>query len=242
MSGIFFLEVVVPAAGAIISTLMYAAPLKHIIKASLNKSLGDLNAIPFAVTVANTIIWLTYGLLKKDPFITAPNALGVVMSVFTTITAFGLADEQARERVRQIVCLEAVILPLLGVVTAFAYRQPSEALFLWGLAGNVISMVYYSAPLSTMAEVIRTRNSSSILLPLTLMNLTNAILWTTYGLAVLDPYVWLPNGIGTALSLAQLALAMLYPARPNPAGGADWAHNASPDQVGDIEEQIPLKA
>ena len=41
--------------------------------------------------------------------------------------------------------------------------------------------MYYGAPLSTMAEVIRTRNSASILLPLTLMNLINALLWTTYG-------------------------------------------------------------
>jgi hypothetical protein len=46
-----------------------------------------------------------------------------------------------------------------------------------GLSGNAISLVYYGAPLSTMAEVIKTRNSASILLPLTLMNLINALLW-----------------------------------------------------------------
>ena len=46
-----------------------------------------------------------------------------------------------------------------------------------GLAGNAVSLVYYGAPLSTMAEVIKTRNSASILLPLTLMNLLNALLW-----------------------------------------------------------------
>ena len=40
-----------------------------------------------------------------------------------------------------------------------------------------MSLVYYGAPLSTMAEVIKTRNSASILLPLTLMNLINALLW-----------------------------------------------------------------
>ncbi len=55
-----------------------------------------------------------------------------------------------------------------------------------------------------MAEVVRTRNSASILLPLTLMNLLNALLWTIYGLALLDPYVYLPNGIGAVLSLAQV--------------------------------------
>ena len=50
-----------------------------------------------------------------------------------------------------------------------------------GLAGNAVSLVYYGAPLSTMAEVIKTRNSASILLPLTLMNLINALLWWVGG-------------------------------------------------------------
>lgn len=59
-----------------------------------------------------------------------------------------------------------------------------------GLGGNVVSLMYYAAPLSSMAEVIRTRNSASILLPMTAMNTLNAALWTTYGLAVLDIYIW----------------------------------------------------
>jgi hypothetical protein len=45
------------------------------------------------VTIANCIAWLSYGLLKHDPFVTAPNAAGVLIAVFMTLTAFGLADE-----------------------------------------------------------------------------------------------------------------------------------------------------
>ena len=58
-----------------------------------------------------------------------------------------------RTRVRQVLCIEAVLLPCLGVATVFACKAPSEQLFLWGMAGNAISMVYYGAPLSTMAQV-----------------------------------------------------------------------------------------
>jgi uncharacterized protein with PQ loop repeat len=53
----------------------------------------------------------------------------------------------------------------------------------------VITLIYYAAPLSSMAEVIKTRNSASILLPLTLMNTLNAALWATYGVVC----VWLLN-------------------------------------------------
>jgi uncharacterized protein with PQ loop repeat len=55
-----------------------------------------------------------------------------------------------------------------------------------GVAGNVITLIYYAAPLSSMAEVIKTRNSASILLPMTLMNTLNAALWATYGVVCVE--------------------------------------------------------
>ena len=36
------------------------------------------------------------GLLKHDPFITTPNAPGVFLAVFCTMTTYGLADERVR--------------------------------------------------------------------------------------------------------------------------------------------------
>eukprot|EP00195_Chlamydomonas_chlamydogama_P011063 CAMPEP_0202891162 /NCGR_PEP_ID=MMETSP1392-20130828/1301_1 /ASSEMBLY_ACC=CAM_ASM_000868 /TAXON_ID=225041 /ORGANISM="Chlamydomonas chlamydogama, Strain SAG 11-48b" /LENGTH=259 /DNA_ID=CAMNT_0049574843 /DNA_START=36 /DNA_END=815 /DNA_ORIENTATION=+ len=246
------LETIVPALGALISTVMYAVPIKAVTRASQNRTLGDLNPIPFSVTVANTIIWLSYGLLRLDPFITTPNCLGVVMAIYCTVTTYGLADEKVRSRVRMVLCAEAVLLPVLWVVSAFAFSDVKDQQNLWGLAGNTISLIYYGAPLSSMAEVIRTRNSASILLPLTMVNLTNALLWTAYGLAVMDAYVWLPNGIGAALSLAQLALSMMFPARHGSAVGShvssalDHNHDALPSGLDDLrhvadEERVPLK-
>ncbi|KXZ52053.1 hypothetical protein GPECTOR_10g1076 [Gonium pectorale] len=184
MSNNVLLDTVVPALGAIVSTAMYLSPLKAVLRASRDKSLGELNPLPLSITIANTLAWTSYGLLKRDPFVTAPNTVGILISVFMTLTAFGLADEQT--------------------------PPPSPQ----GLAGNVVCLIYYAAPLSTMWEVIRTRNSASILVPLTMMNTLNAALWTTYGIAVLDPYIWLPNGIGLALSLLQIALRLLFPSRP----------------------------
>ena len=203
------------------------------------------------MTVANTIIWLIYALLKRDPYIAAPNAIGATLAIFISMTAYGLAEEkvgvpptlpcpflpltscmtqakvapppspfllQAKQNVRTILTISFGVLPLLGVLTSFACKDSTAQLNLWyacmaafglgfnvmglgfrvvvrcggvrdslvravcpprGAAGNVVSFVYYGAPLSTMAEVIKTKNSASILLPLTIMNIMN---WTTYGL------------------------------------------------------------
>ncbi|KAG2445336.1 hypothetical protein HYH02_008801 [Chlamydomonas schloesseri] len=212
-SGNVLLDTVVPGMGAVISILMYLSPLKAVLKAQREKHLGDLNPIPFSIAIANCIAWLGYGLLKKDPFVCAPNAPGVLIGTFMSITAHGMADEAAKQRIRFVVCLAAGIFPFLGVYTAFFADSAAVQQGLWGLAGNIICLVYYAAPLSTMWDVIRTRNSSSILVPLTMMNTLNAALWTTYGVAVGDPYIWAPNGIGLALSVMQIALRLVFPAR-----------------------------
>jgi hypothetical protein len=46
--------------------IRYASPVDALIKASRARSLGDINALPFAVTVANTIVWCTYGELGNS--------------------------------------------------------------------------------------------------------------------------------------------------------------------------------
>jgi hypothetical protein len=42
--------------------------------------------------------------------------------------------------------------------------------------------LYYTAPLSTLARVVTTRNASSLHWPLCLMNVVNGCLWFAYGL------------------------------------------------------------
>ncbi|GIL59783.1 hypothetical protein Vafri_14501 [Volvox africanus] len=184
MSGNVLLDTVTPALGAVVSTAMYLSPLKAVLRASREKSLGELNPLPFGVTIANCIAWLSYGLLKHDPFVTAPNAAGVLIAVFMTLTAFGLADEEARHKMRFVCCLTAGVMPLLGVFTAFGAKDAEMQKGVWGLAGNVICLIYYAAPLSTMWEVIRTRNSASILVPLTM---------TSYGVSGMMAMEPLPN-------------------------------------------------
>ncbi|KAJ3093011.1 hypothetical protein HK102_013285 [Quaeritorhiza haematococci] len=49
-----------------------------------------------------------------------------------------------------------------------------------------VLIVFYSSPLGVLYEVVRTRNSASLLWPLALANVINGTLWTAYGLAIKD--------------------------------------------------------
>mmetsp|Transcript_11382 Transcript_11382/g.19961 ORF Transcript_11382/g.19961 Transcript_11382/m.19961 type:complete len:252 (-) Transcript_11382:689-1444(-) len=233
------LTTLVPGLGAIISLAMYASPVQAVLTAGRNRGLGDLNPMPFVVTVANCIAWLLYGLLKQDPFVTSPNAPGVVVGLFCMLSTYGLADDKIRSRMRLLLCVEVSVLSFLGVLTSFACKTIEQQQGLWGGAGNVVSLIYYGAPLSTMTEVIRSRNSSSILLPMTVMNTLNAALWTVYGVAMGDIFIIAPNGIGLVLSLAQLLLVFLFPSRPRPKTPTPNAtqHEAAYGRVAIIDEE-----
>jgi solute carrier family 50 protein (sugar transporter) len=58
------------------------------------------------------------------------------------------------------------------------YEQGKAAI---GATTVFFLVIFYSSPLSTLAMVIKTRNSESIHGPLAIANGINGILWTVYG-------------------------------------------------------------
>lgn len=50
-----------------------------------------------------------------------------------------------------------------------------------GITANVVLLIYYSAPLTTVKEVLVSRSSASLYWPLCMMNVLNGLLWVGYG-------------------------------------------------------------
>lgn len=62
-----------------------------------------------------------------------------------------------------------------------------------GTSADVILLLYYASPLSTFGNVIRTKDSSTIYLPLAITAAANGSMWTAYGAVratSLDVYVY----------------------------------------------------
>lgn len=97
------------------------------------------------------------------------------------------------------------------------------------------------------AQVVRTRDSSSILRPTCFASLLNGALWVCYGAAVGDLYVWLPNGIGAVVTLGLLALSYAWPPRgmqqaaAAKAGGAGSRDSSSLDCLISAQLSAPLQ-
>lgn len=80
-----------------------------------------------------------------------------------------------------------------------------------GTVVNLNLVFFYGAPLSTIRTVLQTRNSASIHIPTMLTNTANGVFWTAYGFAVLDYFIFVPNGLGALLGFVQILLYLLFP-------------------------------
>lgn len=69
--------------------------------------------------------------------------------------------------------------------------------------------IYYIAPLTSLLQVLKERDSSSIYWPLSLMNLANALLWMVYGMVSVCASIW--GELRAGLLLATVAAAAAEP-------------------------------
>lgn len=75
-----------------------------------------------------------------------------------------------------------------------------------GNVADVLSLLMYAAPLSVVADVIRTKSVEFMPLGLSLGTLLTTSMWTAYALWVGDLNIGLPNHVGTVLGFAQVGV------------------------------------
>ncbi|KAI5060231.1 hypothetical protein GOP47_0024651, partial [Adiantum capillus-veneris] len=66
---------------AVLNTAMYAAPLAAMRNVIQTKSVDSMPFLLSLCTFVNSCLWAIYGILKKDPFIIIPNALGIIFGI-----------------------------------------------------------------------------------------------------------------------------------------------------------------
>eukprot|EP01038_Epipyxis_sp_PR26KG_P009753 gene9753-13120_t len=212
-----------PALGVAICTGMWLSPWSAVMQCRNSRDMDSLNPLPFVATVFNCLGWTIYGCQKQDYFLFWANCPGVVLGMYYSIISLTiLAKKTAEEEFSfQYLLVERLLLfaqffwCLMAMISSTVFTKyidplaESEALI--GTLSMIFSLGYYGAPLSTMAQVIQSRDSSSLYPPLILTNLINATLWTCYGFfGTGDLNLYVPNGIGGLLAISQLTLYFIY--------------------------------
>lgn len=155
-------------------------------------------------------------------FVFVANVIGLLLALYYTMSAITLlAHADNLDATRKAVIIKGGIVfgilfwATLGLVCAevFQFEKDQHELFrsTIGWICAIFAVVYYASPMSTMLEVLATKNASSLHVPMIGMNFVNALLWTLYGYYGINRApIWLPNFIGAILALLQFVVAGAY--------------------------------
>lgn len=156
---------VAPLFGVVIANLMFATPMRAVLQAKRDGDLGSLNPVPWPAITGNCMAWIGYSYYKRDWFVYAANQPGFIMGVFYSLTAIGLAKKDTRDVLVYIFLALCLLLPSVAVVLNLGlgdHADQETKSFVWGLLCNAILVVYYSAPLSTLVQVVKTKSAESL--------------------------------------------------------------------------------
>jgi len=153
------------------------------------------------------IVWNVTALKIKAPAPHERLVMGMVLVWMSVISLIAFADDAFSSRVRELIV---------------------------GITVNLNLVFFYGAPLSTIFTVLKTRSSATIHIPTMITNTANGSFWCAYGIAVLDPFIYVSNGLGALLGVIQIILRLIFPNRetqetPNTASDQEMTTTAAED-------------
>ncbi|XVF54146.1 hypothetical protein PTKIN_Ptkin05aG0157100 [Pterospermum kingtungense] len=204
---------IVGVMGNVISFFLFLSPVPTFVKIFKAKSVQEFKPDPYVATVLNCMVWVFYGLPIVHPdsvLIITINGIGLVIEI-TYITIFIVYSPWVkRRRISMYLLIEVIFMAILVFVTLFFLHTTQKRSMLIGILAIIFNIAMYSSPLTVMRMVIRTKSVKYMPFTLSLFNFLNGIIWVIYAALKLDPYVLIPNGLGSLSGLVQLILYATY--------------------------------
>lgn len=102
--------------------------------------------------------------------------------------------------------------------------------FIVGYVVNLNLVFFYGAPLSAIGKVLRSKRSDALHVPTMMMNTNCATFWTVYAIAINDPFMYVPNGLGVVLGAIQLVLWVVFPKSTSTEGNSKPSEGPIPEK------------
>lgn len=191
----------------------------------------ELNVLPYPAIIANCVGWVGYSFVKPNGFVLGPNAPGILIGFFYMMTCMPLVRQRTADWVNVLMLFYSSVFIIVGAITCYADLDEHARRLLWGYTSNAILITYYASPLSTLYKTWRTRDASSLSLPLATANAINGALWVAYGIAIHDNFITVPNAIGLLLAIILLASIFTFWKSRNGKGKAAFVANPGFDTL-----------
>ena len=192
--------------------ICFLAPLPTISQVARDKSVGNLPLLPYSSMIANSFVWVMYGLLKHAPSVLYSNLVGVTLGCyyfFMFANYCGPMQNNLPGTVLQHLRGTSIIVLLNLFLTCFVSKDTASELI--GKEGVAFCIILFGSPLVALKHVIMTKSAASIPLPFTVACFFNCAAWSVVGLWIMTDFnIYFPNLMGLSCAIAQLALKAVY--------------------------------
>lgn len=195
--------------GNVISFFLFLSPGPTFVKILKAKSVMEFKPDPYIATVLNCAVWVFYGMPIVHPdslLVITINGFGLALELLYVSIFFIYSDWAKRRKIIIALIIEAIFMAILIFVTLTFLHGTKDRSMLIGIVAIVFNVIMYTSPLTVMKKVISTKSVKYMPFYLSLANFVNGIVWAIYALLKFDPYILIPNGLGTLSGLVQLIL------------------------------------
>ncbi|XP_021283951.1 bidirectional sugar transporter SWEET4 [Herrania umbratica] len=205
---------VVGITGNVISLFLFLSPVPTFVRIWKKGSVEQFSPTPYLATLINCMVWVIYGLPMVHPnstLVVTINGTGTAIEfMYISLFLIFCPDKKKGLKVLLIVLVELIFIALVTALVLTLVHTTERRSMVVGIIAVLFNITMYASPLSVMRLVISTKSVEYMPFFLSLASLGNGVIWTTYAFLPLDPFIAVPNGLGTLFSLAQLLLYAIY--------------------------------
>ncbi|KAG8659021.1 hypothetical protein MANES_02G006600v8 [Manihot esculenta] len=177
------------------------------------KAVEQYSATPYLATLVNCMAWVLYGLPIVHPnslLVVTVNGAGTVIEFLYIIVFIIYSDKKKRVKVILIVVVELIFIAALATMVLNLAHTTKKRSAIVGFICIFFNIAMYASPLSVMKMIITTKSVEYMPFFVSLTSFINGLAWTCYALISFDPFLLIPNGLGSLFALAQLTLYAVF--------------------------------
>ncbi|KAJ8761964.1 hypothetical protein K2173_006566 [Erythroxylum novogranatense] len=199
-------------AGNVLAFVLFVSPIPTFRRIIRNQSTEDFSGLPYIYALLNCLICFWYGMPLISPgiiLVATVNSIGAIFQLIY-ISIFILYAEKAKKMkmLGMLVAILALFLIIVFVSLNFFDFYWRQIVVGYLSVFSLISM--FASPLFVINLVIKTRSVEYMPFYLSLSTFLMSLSFFAYGMLKFDPFIYVPNGIGTMLGIFQLALYSYY--------------------------------
>ncbi|KAL5075604.1 hypothetical protein RYX36_014588, partial [Vicia faba] len=191
---------------------LYLAPMITFKRIIVNKSTEQFSGIPYVMTLLNCLLSAWYGLPFVSPhniLVSTINGTGAVIEIIYVFIFILFAPKREKIKIFGLFTAVLSVFSIVVFVSLFALHGTYRKMFC-GFAAAIFSVIMYGSPLSIMRLVIKSKSVEFMPFFLSLFVFLCGTSWFIFGLLGHDPFIAVPNGLGSVLGAIQLILYFIY--------------------------------